>query len=111
MLQKYGNSYSDERLFILIENFLGSMNESRPAYRNWHEMGILFSKFDMRHNNFNKLLHDLEPHTSSSFAICAFGFNNVLSRWWEDEKIRFERTVNGKQLLELAASRGDSNTI
>ena len=37
-VQRHSEEKIDHRLSILLKHFPGSMNESGPAYRNWHKM-------------------------------------------------------------------------
>jgi len=97
------------RLPGLLARFLGSPEESSPAYKAWFSMvmkdrykpGSSFvasPRFDVT---------DIEPSSMTTFTICAFGFSNVLSRWddnkWTDVNIR---NANGYSQLQLAAISG-----
>lgn len=109
-VQNHGEEGINDRLSALLKQFLGSPMDSSPAYQIWHRMiekdgyirpsSSIFS--DTRFE-----LHDLEPASSASFAICAFGFYTILSVWW-DKPWTDNADINklGHSLLQLAAVAG-----
>jgi hypothetical protein len=76
-IQRYGEEIIDERLAKLLKQFLGSMNESGPAYKSWHR---IFKELSADMHDDHVLLRDkLVPTSLASFAICAYGFHKILS--------------------------------
>jgi hypothetical protein len=109
-VQKYGEEDINDRLSALLNRFLGSTMDSSPAYRSWHRMitkdvhnrpsSSFFADY-----SFN--LDILEPASSASFAICAFGFYTILSGWWDNPWTeRIHKNKRGNSLLQLAAIAG-----
>ncbi|KAJ9634602.1 hypothetical protein H2199_008885 [Coniosporium tulheliwenetii] len=71
-VQKCEEAEDTEQLSTLLIDFLGSMNESGPAYRIWHAGLLTLDASD------DDLIHyaeeRLSPPSSSWFPICYFGF-------------------------------------
>jgi hypothetical protein len=100
---------ADGRLSTLLKRFLGSMNESVPAYQSWYTM--LKEEEEKEWEEADTLLHhhfhELRPSTLASLAICMFGFYNVLPGWWELGFINIEqRNESGHPLIALGAVGG-----
>lgn len=96
-VQKHGDCDIDPRLALLLKKLLGSMNESGPNYRKWYKACKDHHNrypYPRLKNNISRFCDQLSPCSSSSIAICLFGFNNVLDRWWETKNVRFE--LNGQ---------------
>ncbi len=78
----HGNKDFDKRLSELLKLFLGSMDASWPAYRAWfrsHRPCWATSVREPDHSFDEVFVDEFEPPTISSFAICRFGFYEVLS--------------------------------
>jgi hypothetical protein len=89
-------------LCALLKTFLGSINESGPAYRAW------FRKYKRMSfsSKFLSLLDDeseLESYTLASLPICYFGFCNILQDWWDDTSMDpNQQNSKGNSLIVLA---------
>jgi hypothetical protein len=108
-VQKYAEEGTDDRLSALLKRFLGSPVESSPAYQRWHRM--IPKNYNRDFLSFSGEYHfeldELEPESSASFAICAFGLYTILSGWWDSpwtENVHVNK--RGNSLLELAAIAG-----
>jgi hypothetical protein len=109
-VQRCGEEGVSGRLSTLLKRFLGSPMDSSAAYQSWHRVikrdGYRTppsSLFNDRPFGFD----DLEPASSASFAICAFGLYTILSGWWDSpwtEHIHINK--RGHPLLQLAAIAG-----
>jgi ankyrin repeat protein len=89
----------DPRLSKLLQEFLGASDTTTPAYRAWYTNGKA-SFLDSA---------ELEPVTSTLFAICYFGFYRTLSSWWDNWCWDLEqKNQNGNSLLYLATERDSS---
>ena len=106
-VQKCEEESTNDRLSALLKRFLGSPVESSPAYQRWHRMitkdNYNWPSFSGHHFK----LDDLEPASSASFAICAFGLYTILSGWWDSpwtENVHVNK--RGSSLLQLAAIAG-----
>ena len=104
----------ENRLTTLLKRFIGSMDQSSLAYRNWHEMvGKYFGEFKSGlHRRTDVLpLHRvykwLSPCSQASLAIVTFGFHNVILDWWTVGFASINQTdSSGESLLQLEALRG-----
>jgi ankyrin repeat protein len=110
-VQKHGNESIDDRVSVLLKKFLGSMNESGPAYRSWHKMITpLFN--DRTGAEFDEiplygLYRRLTPSSFASFGICSFGFDTILTDWWVSGFADVNQpNDNSESLLQLAAAGG-----
>jgi ankyrin repeat protein len=106
-VQKHDDEINDDRLSALLMHFLGSINESGPAYRRWYKT-ITDSLGKQRHNiPLQGVYRHLRPPTLASFAICAFGFHKILPSWWISGFANVnQRNDNGESLLQLTAMLG-----
>ena len=110
-VQRYREENIDTSLAALLKQFLGSTNESGPAYRNWHRMTTEYL-WRNRHRNtipipLQAKYEQLIPSSMASFALCSFGFHEILSDWWESGCINTEdKNRKGETLLQLAAAGG-----
>jgi ankyrin repeat protein len=99
-VRKHSENVNDDRLSTLLEQFFGSMDESGPAYRRWHA-NCQSQQLPIR--NFG----ELNPSSSSSFAVCLFGIFELLSSWWEAGFANVEqRNGEGTSLVQIAATEG-----
>jgi ankyrin repeat protein len=106
-VQRHSEEKVDDRLSTLLKFFLGSMNESGPAYRSWHK--TVTEPFANRSYRIPlcSVYDQLIPPTLASFAICAFGFYKIISSWWISGFANVDqRNHNGESLLQLAATLG-----
>jgi ankyrin repeat domain-containing protein 50 len=110
-VQNHGETNIDNRLSTLLKKFLGSMNESGPAYRSWYKMYTKLG-LDLRRNTLLRVYDLVDPSYFASLGICLFGFNNVLAKWWEARSIDPEqRNRKGYSLLVLAVFGSSSNVV
>ena len=76
----------ENRLTLLLKNFLGSMDQSSSAYRNWYEMLEKYSDNHIsrisRDHPMNLVFRRLSPCSQASLAIVAFGFYKTILDWW-----------------------------
>jgi ankyrin repeat protein len=112
-VQNHGETNIDSRLSTLLKEFLGSMNESGPAYRSWYKMYTRLEPGLQRNKLLPEYKHDIvDPSYLASLGICLFGFNNVLGEWWEARSIDPEqRNCRGYSLLMLAVLGSSSNVV
>ncbi|KAH0565685.1 hypothetical protein GP486_000925 [Trichoglossum hirsutum] len=105
--QRHGEESIDSRLATLLKRFLGSMNESGPAYRIWYHMiAVLFQDKPYNIPLYN-IYRKLRPPLVASFAICVFGFHKILSDWWISGFANVDReNQEGESLLGLAVAGG-----
>ena len=104
-VQRHDAIPADDRLSTLLKLFLGSMNESVPAYQSWYRM--LEGEQEAADNLLCLYRSELRPSTIASLAICMFGFYNVLPGWWELGFTNVEqRNAKGQSLIALAAVGG-----
>ncbi|MCJ1397809.1 hypothetical protein MMC11_001005 [Xylographa trunciseda] len=108
-LRRQGEGQVDDRCTNLLKTFLGSMNESGPAYRRWYDAASIWSK-TLGSAEWRSSLKQLRPCSNASFAICLFGFYKAVSDWWiqapnevcyENLKMRNNR---GESLMQLASA-------
>ncbi|RFU29639.1 hypothetical protein B7463_g6719, partial [Scytalidium lignicola] len=113
-VRNHGDTDIDSRLSALLKGFLGSINESGPAYRVWN------TKFWQKYDDIWYLVPgnysapevtraSLQPETLVSLAVCLFGFNKILSEFWEDPGLDPEAiNERGESLLVLAVMSGST---
>ena len=101
-VQDHGEESIDSCLSTILKQFLGSLNESGPAYKSWHEtIGRKYNLYDL-----------LSPSSSTLLAASAFGFNKILSDWWETAVFDVEtRNKENISLLQIAADNGHLSII
>jgi ankyrin repeat domain-containing protein 50 len=110
-IQGHGETDIDNRLSTLLQKFLGSMNESGPAYRSWNKTYERLPK-TRGETLLEKFNDQLKPPTLASLAICLFGFNNVLTKWWQARSMNpEEQNKTGNSLLVLAVLGSSSNVV
>jgi ankyrin repeat protein len=113
-VQRHGEETIDDRLAILLKRFLGSMNESGLAYRNWYRMVTNFfaaqgPEYDIP---LYRIYKQLAPPSLASFAICAFGFHKILSDWWVSGFANIDqKNHQGELLLGLASAGGHDQIV
>ena len=111
-VQRHGEESIDGRLPILLKRFLGSMNKSGPAYRSWHKMITTLFEDRPAYIKFwsvplYRVYGQLVPPSTPSFAICSFGFYQILLDWWVFGFINVDqRNYNNASLLQIAAKAG-----
>ena len=101
------------QISTLLENVLGSMNNSGAPYTDWHRI-ILLLRMDFRDPGdlYTQLdyAEELLPSSTTLFGICHFGFYRTLSTWWSscifDPN---QRNNNEKPLVYIAANAGSLN--
>jgi ankyrin repeat domain-containing protein 50 len=99
---RYNSAGPDARVSMLLQNFLGTMNKSGPAYRSWHKMMA---------SDPPSYWFQLRPCSLCVLAMCLFGLYDALLGWWEDGLSNVEqRNDEGQSLLALA-SQGGSEAI
>ncbi|KAH8807657.1 ankyrin repeat-containing domain protein [Xylogone sp. PMI_703] len=107
-IQRYGDTGTDDRLSVLLKRFLGSVNETSPAYRAWVENYRLSSPY--REYLSRETIAALHPVTLAPLPMCVFGFNNIISEWWQESDLNPETVNDNRQsLLVLAAIGGFTN--
>jgi ankyrin repeat domain-containing protein 50 len=112
-VQDHGETNIDNRLSTLLKKFLGSMNESGPAYRSWYKMYTMLHPALQYNTPLPAYNHAIvDPSYLASLGICLFGFSNVLAEWWEARSIDPEqRNCKGYSLLVLAVLGSSSNVV
>lgn len=102
-LQQCDDSDVGDRLVRLLKQFLGSMNESGPAYRSLYEKNFFSNTYWFRF---------LKPFSRSCHAIVAFSLDRFLPAWWASgfDDIN-ERNSDGETLLMTAAENGQLSTV
>ncbi|KAE8134486.1 hypothetical protein BDV38DRAFT_285774 [Aspergillus pseudotamarii] len=73
----------DPCLSQLVEKFLGSVEESGPAYRSWCERCKHLPDFP---------IEDLKPFSNPVLAVCRFGLHRVPLTWWESKLVDPEQS-------------------
>lgn len=112
-IQRHSEGRIDSRLIALLKQFLGSMDESGPAYRRWHKT---ITKFLEDRESYKFPLHgiykELIPVSIIWLGICSFGFHEILPDWWKTGPTDVnQQNHNGKPLLQLAAIGGFISVI
>ncbi len=114
-LQGHGEEHIDSRVTALLQQFLGSMNDSGQPYRNWleresrpkYEAALYLPK-----GRQSIYPSDVRPASVASLAICRLGLYKVLGDWWEagfrDVHVRNEV---GMTLLMLAVAAGNIDVV
>jgi ankyrin repeat protein len=93
-INEHGDDNVDARLTRLLQSFLGSMDASSAAFKNWSNC------YKMLWRNG---IDGLFPTTSASFCICYYGFNQILADWWvKGFHDPHQRNNQGQSLLHLA---------
>ena len=88
-VQNYGEERIDSRLSIVLKQFLGSFNESGPAYKSLHEIigkdknNRYVNYMQMFHTSQHKVFDSISPSSLTLLAKSAFGFNKIIVDWWE----------------------------
>ncbi|KAF5864459.1 hypothetical protein ETB97_007562 [Aspergillus alliaceus] len=89
-----GGNNIDPQLSLLVEKFLGSVEESGPAYRSWCTRCEQMPHIP---------IEDLKPFSNPMLAICRLGFHHVPLTWWQSKSIDPEQTNEASNsLLALA---------
>ncbi|PMD29095.1 hypothetical protein L207DRAFT_642687, partial [Hyaloscypha variabilis F] len=111
---------SSDRLFTLLNLFLGQPNNSSATYRCWLNMtvkdkpdyGSAIRDKGLTPIDLLRLVQDPEVSDCSvaGFAYCAFDFARILPNWHAFNWIGDERTAKRKSYLELAVSFGATHT-
>jgi ankyrin repeat protein len=102
-VRNHGEADIDNRLTTMLEKFLGSMDNTGPAYRTWYTLYEMLDETLTDGALPGPHYKNLQPSTLASLPICLFGFNNVLSKWWAAGSINPEqRSGEGNSLLVLA---------
>jgi hypothetical protein len=105
-VQRCGEATTDSRVSMLVQKFLGSMNESGLAYRSWYRMVK-----DEPETSY-QWKYDLQPSEVSSLAICLFGLYHPLLQWWKLGFTNIEqRNRVGDSLLTLAVLGGHTAIV
>jgi hypothetical protein len=105
-IQKHREECIDSRLSTTLKTFLGSMDDSGLAFRKWGRwvnrepmIALVYYIYSL-------------PTTLAAFAICHFGFYEVLTDWWA---LGFQnpnqRNARGSPLLALAAASGSAGIV
>ena len=89
-LEQVEQEIAEDRLTVLLKEFLGSMDHSSLAYQNWYEK----IKNSLDDHEFvwgttrrvyglplNGVYERLSPCSCASFSIMAFGFRTIID-WW-----------------------------
>ncbi len=110
-VQEYGESDIDSHLVSRLKKFLGSLNESSPAYQNWYSsIENLFARnrsFYYVGTPLHRIYEELSPSSRSIISISAFGFHAVISDWWTVASVYVEQTnCKGTTPLQLASIGG-----
>jgi ankyrin repeat protein len=98
-LQQCNEENVDTRLVALLKEFLGSINESGPAYRSAYEELVSCGYMSLR------------PYSRSCFATVAFGLDRFVPDWWEPgfDDVN-EINESGDTLLAVAAAHNQLST-
>jgi len=109
-VQEYGESDIDSHLVSRLKKFLGSLNESSPAYQNWYSS---IEKHFASDRSFYfgmplyRIYKELSPSSRSILSISVFGFHAVISDWWTVASVYVEQTnCKGTTPLQLASIGG-----
>ncbi len=100
-MKLHGEENVNPRVILLLQRFLGSMDDSGEPYRRWMRLEIHPSKptdigLDWRRY--------LRPAEKTSLAICRLGLYRVLGDWWDASFCDPNaQSTAGKTLLHLAA--------
>jgi ankyrin repeat protein len=105
---------SNDRISNLLKRFLGSPMESGIGYQKWYDT----LRYDGDHPRYqfiypfatfqeNYMPREIEPISSASYGICAFGLYDFLSDWFDIPWVEY-RSKNSccRSLLQLAAISG-----
>ncbi|KAJ5721659.1 uncharacterized protein N7483_009593 [Penicillium malachiteum] len=108
----------EKKLASLLKRFLGSPEESSSMYRTWNHISAEDMSFFMYDDQVRfygtKYLGGTELSSAdvsearfAIFGMCGFGFESILSGWWETADYEVSRTnIRGHSLLCLAAMAG-----
>ncbi|KAJ5175432.1 uncharacterized protein N7482_001309 [Penicillium canariense] len=95
-------------LAALLKKFLGSAMESSPQYKVWLS-GFDDDRAGWRDSLSGWVNTELEPNSTSLFAMCLFSLDSILSDWWESAAIDISlANDNQHNLLAVAAIGGSS---
>ena len=104
---------SNDRVSTLLKRFFGSPMESSIAYQKWYDMlgydEDLRDRFNYPYFKLRRsyLPLDIEPISSASYGICAFGLYDFLSDWFDIPWVEYRsKNSRGRSLLQLAAVSG-----
>lgn len=105
----------------VLKKFLGSPHQSSVQYQQWHQQAqedvdripfwevhsYYYAKSDTGGDFASWIIGQLSPAVSSVFAVCRFGFSNILSDWLQDGQVDLTcRNSSGQNLLILSALGG-----
>ena len=118
-VQNHDKEKIDSRLSAILKQFLGSFNESSPAYKSWHEIiekdknGRAYNYMQVFHTSLvYKVFDNISPSTLTLLAISAFGFNNIIFDWWEMAVFDVDTyNNNNESLLHIASRYGHLSII
>lgn len=111
-VHEHGEDHIDKRMVTLLMGFLGSMNESGIAYRNWHRsidelIQSTYKRYSKLPFPLNCTYYYLDPCSLSSLPIVLFRFHKVLSEWWLSGFHNVnQRNKEGHSLLMFASRSG-----
>lgn len=113
-IKGYGDKDEDNRLVALLKRFLGSPDESGPAYRSWHNRAELSSGLDRSTTgrSYSDKVRNLKPAICAPLALCTFGFHRILSEWWALGFANVnQQNGDGIPLLQLASKSGFASVV
>jgi len=108
-LRNIGELAVDDRPTIMLQKFIGSADQSGPAYRSWYRVygktlhEHRFSFRDILYTNFNLL----NPSDSALLPVCLFGFEHIMVERCKVGKLDANQQNSiGSSLLALAIQGG-----
>ena len=117
-VQNHEEESIDSRLSTILKQFLGSLNQSGPAHKSWHEMiakDIFNRDIHHKYGLYSSLVYRffdmLSPSPSTLLAASAFGFNKIISDWWETAVFDVETRNKDISLLQIVAENGHLSII
>ncbi len=85
-MKQQGNDVIDPRVSALLENFLGSMDDSGQPYKNWlweKKSGYCSERRFPLSDSEEVLKCELHLTTMASLAICRLSIYKALEDWWQ----------------------------
>ncbi|TKA82405.1 hypothetical protein B0A49_00003 [Cryomyces minteri] len=118
-VQRHSEGPDDTRLSRALQKFLGSADQSSPAYQHWlgkspdedFGFGLLNSPTC---NGFEAQLiqrEQLRPASSALISVCALGFDEVLADWWSTGTFDVEQRNTGNESLLYLAVKGGHRDV
>jgi hypothetical protein len=101
-VQRHEEDDIDPVVSTLLREFLGAPNSSTQAYRAWLEKTLSGESYHFYRRR------ELKPDTTTSFAICFFGFYKVIGDWWDREYWDPNQTNSEQHSLLAVAAIGES---